>query len=549
MEDIDEGIVPPKSMEEEEFRPYFPHKIEEEGVLTKFGLKKKLVKVGEGWEAPEQGDEITVNYTATVLGGVQFASSADKGEPLVVAIGKENILKGCKEGIITMRKGEISIFTVPPELTQGIQNLYPDIPLDATLQFEVELLFWFKVVDVCNDGGILKKILYRSEVFERAEKKDEVTVKYEVKLEDGRVVAKSPEDGVEFLVNDGHLCPAIAKAVVTMRKEEKVILRAEPQYAFGNIGRPAQDGLSAVPPNAVVNISLELVSYKLLEYITDDMLVIKKITTPGVGFEKPNSGTTAQIKYIAKLSDGTIFDKKGYDGEDPLEFKVDEEQIIEGLDMAVATMKRGEFAQVIINHEYGFGETETKTKFAVVPARSILYYDVEVVGFTKVTESWDMEAAQKLEYAAKRKEQGNAYFKDGKYKRASLRYDMAAKYVEFDSTFTEEQKKAGNFFKVSCNLNNASCKLKLKEFREAATLCSKVLKLEPSNIKALFRRAQAYMETTDLDLAELDLKKALVIDADNGEVKQQLQRLKNLKSYYDKKDSTLYANMMKKMKV
>ncbi|MCL7039506.1 hypothetical protein MKW94_024613 [Papaver nudicaule] len=546
MDDIDEQIVPPVSEKEEEFRPYFPEKIDEEGVITKSGLKKKLVKIGDGWDAPELGDEITVNYKATVVGGEQFAASAD-GEPLIVFVGKDSILKGCTEGIITMRKGELSIFTVPPELTQGIQLQYPDIPKDATLQLEVELLSWLKVVDVCEDGGVLKKILSRSEVFERAEKKDEVTVKYEVKLEDGTVVAKSPEEGVEFLVNEGHLCPAIAKAVVTMRKEEKAILLVEPEYAFGNVGRPAQDGFPAIPPNAVVHITLELLSFKLLEYITEDMLVIKKITTPGVGFEKPNSGTTAQIRYIAKLADGMIFDKKGHDEEDLLEFKVDEEEIIEGLDMAVATMKRGEFAIVIINPEYGYGSSETKTKFAVVPPNSILYYEVEMVGFTKVTESWDMEAAQKLEYAAKRKEEGNIYFKAGKYKRASLRYDMAAKYVEFESTFDEGQKKVGHFFKVSCHLNNASCKLKLKEFREAASLCTKVLKLEPSNIKALFRRAQAYMETIDLDLAELDLKKAHEIDPDNREVTTQLLRLKNLRSFHDKKDAALYANMMKKL--
>ncbi|RZC50360.1 hypothetical protein C5167_018788 [Papaver somniferum] len=546
MDDIDEQIAPPKSDKEEEFRPYYPEKVDEEGVITKTGLKKKLVKIGDGWDAPEEGDEITVNFKAKVVGGEQFAASA-QGEPLVVIVGKDIILKGCKEGIITMRKGELSIFTVPPELTAGIQLQYPDIPQNATLQFEVELLSWYKVIDVCEDGGVFKKILSRSEVFERVEKKDEVTVKYEVKLEDGTVVAKSPEEGVEFLVNDGHLCPAIAKVVVTMRKEEKAILRVEPEYAFGSTGKPAQDGLSAIPPNAVVNIALELVSFKLLEYITEDMLVIKKITVPGVGFEKPNSGTTAQIRYIAKLADGVIFDKKGHDEEDLLEFKVDEEEIIEGLDKAVATMKRGEFALVIINPEYGYGSSETKTKFAVVPPNSILHYEVEMVGFTKVTESWDMEAAQKLEYAAKRKEEGNVYFKAGKYKRASLRYDMAAKYVEFESTFDEEQKKAGHFFKVTCQLNNASCKIKLKEFREAAALCTKVLKLEPSNIKALFRRAQAYMETIDLDLAELDLKKALEIDPDNREVTTQLLRLKNLRTFHDKKDAALYANMMKKL--
>ncbi|KAF5178898.1 Peptidyl-prolyl cis-trans isomerase fkbp62 [Thalictrum thalictroides] len=194
--------------------------------------------------------------------------------------------------------------------------------------------------------------------------------------------------------------------------------------AFGSHGRSAQNGLSAVPPNAIITIALTLIVYKLYEIVTDDHLVIKKITRCGEGFEKPNSGTTPQIRYIAKLSDGKIFEKNGYDGEDPFEFKVDEEQVIEGLDLAdlaVSTMKRGEVAIIIINHEYGFGEIETNAQLGVVPARSTFYYEVEILGFTKVTESWDMEPDEKLEYAAKRKEEGNAY---GKYQRAAYGKEM-----------------------------------------------------------------------------------------------------------------------------
>jgi len=42
-----------------------------------------------------------------------------------------------------------------------------------------------------------------------------------------------------------------------------------------------------------------------------------------------------------------------------------------------------------------------------------------------------------------------------------------------------------------------------------------VLELESTNVKALYRRAQAYIELADLELAELDVKKALEIDPDN----------------------------------
>ena len=42
-----------------------------------------------------------------------------------------------------------------------------------------------------------------------------------------------------------------------------------------------------------------------------------------------------------------------------------------------------------------------------------------------------------------------------------------------------------------------------------------VLELESKNVKALYRRAQAYINMGDLDLAEFDIKKALEIDPDN----------------------------------
>ena len=42
-----------------------------------------------------------------------------------------------------------------------------------------------------------------------------------------------------------------------------------------------------------------------------------------------------------------------------------------------------------------------------------------------------------------------------------------------------------------------------------------VLELESTNVKALYRRAQAYIELVDLDLAEMDIKKAFEIDPDN----------------------------------
>ncbi|OMO78130.1 hypothetical protein CCACVL1_14645 [Corchorus capsularis] len=521
-------------------------KVGEEKEIGNQGLKKKLLKEGEGWDTPDNGDEVEVHYTGTLLDGTQFDSSRSRGTPFKFTLGQGQVIRGWDLGIKTMKKGENALFTIPPQLAYGESGSPPTIPPNATLQFDVELLSWTSVKDICKDGGIFKKILIEGEKWENPKDLDEVLVNYEAKLEDGTVVAKA--DGVEFTVKEGHFCPALARAVKTMKKGEKVVLTAKPQYGFGEKGKPATGAEGAVPPNSTLQIMLELVSWKTVTEITDDKKVMKKILKEGEGYERPNEGAVVQVKLIGKLQDGTVFVKKGYnEGEEPFEFIIDEEQVCDGLDRTAMTMKKGEVAELTIAPEYAFGSSGSQQELAFVPADSTVFYEVEMVSFTKEKESWDMNTKEKIEAAGKKKEEGNALFKVGKYVRASKRYEKAVKYIEYDSSFGEEEKKKAKALKVACNLNNAACKLKLKDYKEAEKLCTKVLELESTNVKALYRRAQAYINLADLDLAEIDIKKALELDPNNREVKLEYKVLKEKIKEYNKKQAKFYGNMFAKM--
>lgn len=72
-----------------------------------------------------------------------------------------------------------------------------------------------------------------------------------------------------------------------------------PHFAdgFGDKGREAQDGDAAVPPNASLEIDLELVSWNSVEEVTDDRKVMKKIVKAGDGYEKPNDGSVVKREY------------------------------------------------------------------------------------------------------------------------------------------------------------------------------------------------------------------------------------------------------------
>eukprot|EP00898_Chlorokybus_atmophyticus_P000263 jgi/Chlat1/1237/Chrsp115S00751 len=505
------------------------------------GVTKKVVKAGTGWEKPEKGDEVTVHYVGKLLDGTQFDSSRDKDVPFTFTLGQGQVIKGWDKGVASMKKDEISILTCKPDYAYGKNGAGDAIPPDSTLQFEVELLSWKSVKDITKDGGVIKKILAEGTDHEKPKHNDEVLVTYTAKLQDGTVVKQSPEGGVEFTLKEGHLCKGLVKALETMKKGEKVLLTIRSDYAFG------AEGAEGVPTDATIMVEAQLQSWKKVEAITPDEKVMMKVLKEGEGYQTPNEGAKVQVKLTGRLSDGTVFEQRTEEGQE-LEFMTGEEQVVAGLDKAVLKMKKGQHVLLTVAPEYGYGVQETAGPLATIPANSTLQYEVEMVSFVKAKESWEMDTAEKLEQAAKKKEEGNAFYKAGKLDLAAKRYEQAIKCVEYDTSFSEEDKKQAKALKLPIYLNDAAVKLKLKQYSEAIKKCSKVLEMESTNVKALYRRAQAHIAQQDYDLAALDINKALGQDEHNRDLLLLRKQMKQLEADQRKKEAKLYGNMFDRMR-
>jgi FKBP-type peptidyl-prolyl cis-trans isomerase FkpA len=116
-----------------------PTKVTGDGVKTDSGLQYWDIKVGTGDEAKD-GDHVKVHYTGWFTSGKKFDSSVDAHQPYEFTIGKGEVIKGWDEGVTGMKVGGKRQLRIPPELAYGADGHPPQIPENATLIFDVQLL-------------------------------------------------------------------------------------------------------------------------------------------------------------------------------------------------------------------------------------------------------------------------------------------------------------------------------------------------------------------------------------------------------------------------
>jgi tetratricopeptide (TPR) repeat protein len=174
---------------------------------------------------------------------------------------------------------------------------------------------------------------------------------------------------------------------------------------------------------------------------------------------------------------------------------------------------------------------------------------------------------RRMEIVMKNKDEGTELFGDGNYTFAAARYAKALSHCGklFDLSPEDEEEVGLNIaisnvrfrlntfldssliqvkkVKLSLHSNMALCYIKLEKHDNALQSCNEALALDPTNAKALFRRASVHHHHRKFDLAMKDLEKAEALSPDDKAVKK-LKRLVDHEILKQKKKEQAMAKKM-----
>ena len=116
---------------------YLAKRQKEKGVITTpSGLQYEVLS-SSPHPRPGPKNRVVFDYTASIVGGAEFESSAALGRPAVMGVSAG--LKGLAEAFQLMPVGSKYRFVLPPQLAYGTEGVPGKVPSNATLIYEITL--------------------------------------------------------------------------------------------------------------------------------------------------------------------------------------------------------------------------------------------------------------------------------------------------------------------------------------------------------------------------------------------------------------------------
>jgi hypothetical protein len=201
------------------------------------------------------------------------------------------------------------------------------------------------------------------------------------------------------------------------------------------------------------------------------------------------------------------------------------------------------------------------------PSEYVTLFHVRLDSVTEGVIPMHQDSHERIEWVAQRKAWASELYKRGLHARALRHYKKAMLDLETPVEWLNEAHVVErNQLRTQLHLNVAACGLKMSLVKPYPNLstpktywdphldvihhCSRVLRVDKHNVKALYRRALAHLmipserHINGLALALEDLSLAHKLEPDNGEVLHELKRARGLQKQVDQQQQGLFTKMI-----
>ncbi|KAL3091548.1 hypothetical protein niasHS_005103 [Heterodera schachtii] len=374
-----------------------------------------------------------------------------------------------------------------------------------------------------KNGGVIKRILRNGvESGVHPTQGDTVYVHYVGTLKDNGEKFDSSRDRNEpfnFTLGKGQVIKGWDLGVASMCRGELAQLECRADYAYGDSGSPPK-----IPPAATLLFEVELLRWEGEDLSPDhDRTITKSVIVAGEKHNCPVDNAPVTVHAVGADMAGHVF----YDRE--LNYMLGEgaeHQLPDGVDKALRRVAKGEKCRVTLKGQFAYGAA-APTEFGLAPGADVAF-TLFLKDFDKVKASWEMLDAEKLEHAVKMKERGTTFLNQGKHNLALAKYQSVISLLEYAKP-TKSDEEGGKELRdqfeqtfIAALLNSALVSLRMGESAEAIKHCDKVLEKQPTNVKALYRKAQALQNRKDYAEAIEQYKRVQQLDPSNRAAAQQI---------------------------
>ncbi|VUZ40902.1 unnamed protein product [Hymenolepis diminuta] len=230
--------------------------------------------------------------------------------------------------------------------------------------------------------------------------------------------------------------------------------------------------------------------------------VLIKTISKGLGQgSRPSHGDSVVINYKCYLEDGTLVEES-----ENLNIVIGDGDCIHAIDLTLPFVELMENFELITDARFAYGALGNPP---TIPPNAKLIYRISLIACNDPPCYEKISINERFEISNRKRERGNFYFRREDYQHALSCYSTALEILLKKSKLPVSEPFSGEKFneemsrkptptdaqirdlEIKLKNNMAASQLKLLAYTATIGSCNEVLLLDPTNIKALYRKAQA----------------------------------------------------------